>query len=221
MPPRPDVRKERRNQILDAATAVFARLGFHRARMDDIVQESGLSKGTLYWYFDSKDDIIAALPERILAWGMKDLQALSRGEGSVRERLLLFTRQVMAEFEHLSGLLPIIYEFYAAAARQETVYRVLQDYVRDYRETLAALIQHGIDQGEFRTVNAVETAIILCALYEGLGILWMVDPQAVNLNELVEHSVRLLLDGLKRHRCPGGEVCCAAQDTPGSQLTQM
>ncbi|HET7081061.1 MAG TPA: helix-turn-helix domain-containing protein, partial [Chloroflexia bacterium] len=57
MSPRPDVSEERKNQILDAAAAVFSRLGFHEARMDDIVRESGLSKGTLYWYFTSKDAI--------------------------------------------------------------------------------------------------------------------------------------------------------------------
>jgi len=56
----PDAGEVRRNQILDAATAVFARLGFERARMDDIVEASGLSKGALYWYFNSKEEIITA-----------------------------------------------------------------------------------------------------------------------------------------------------------------
>ena len=45
MSPRPDVSEERRNQILEAAMAVFARQGFEQARMDDIAQEVGLSKG--------------------------------------------------------------------------------------------------------------------------------------------------------------------------------
>lgn len=58
---RSDVSEERRSQILDAAVAVFARLGFHQARMDDIVQEAGLSKGALYWYFKSKDEIVMAI----------------------------------------------------------------------------------------------------------------------------------------------------------------
>jgi len=59
MSPRPDVSEERKNQILDAAGKVFARLGFQKTRMDDIVEESGLSKGTLYWYFKSKDEFEA------------------------------------------------------------------------------------------------------------------------------------------------------------------
>ncbi|MDX1599965.1 MAG: helix-turn-helix domain-containing protein, partial [Anaerolineales bacterium] len=49
---------DRVDQILDAALRLFAREGFHAASMDDLVAESGLSKGSLYWYFESKDDIV-------------------------------------------------------------------------------------------------------------------------------------------------------------------
>jgi AcrR family transcriptional regulator len=46
---------------MDAALACFARKGYHNTTMDDIVAESGLSKGTLYWYFKSKDDLFLSL----------------------------------------------------------------------------------------------------------------------------------------------------------------
>ncbi|MFN2235991.1 MAG: TetR/AcrR family transcriptional regulator, partial [Anaerolineales bacterium] len=55
MSPRPDVSEQRKDQILDAAATVFAKKGVHESRMDDIVEKSGLSKGSLYWYFKSKD----------------------------------------------------------------------------------------------------------------------------------------------------------------------
>lgn len=58
MAPRPDVSEERKTQILTAATKMFTEHGFAEARMDDIAVESGLSKGALYWYFESKDAII-------------------------------------------------------------------------------------------------------------------------------------------------------------------
>ena len=59
MSPRPDVSAEQIKLILDAAIIVFSRKGFHQARMDDIAKHSGLSKGTIYWYFSSKEKIIA------------------------------------------------------------------------------------------------------------------------------------------------------------------
>jgi AcrR family transcriptional regulator len=55
MSPRPEVSEERKNQTLDAATAVFARLGFRQKRMDDdIASQPGFSKGTLDWYIKAE-----------------------------------------------------------------------------------------------------------------------------------------------------------------------
>ena len=51
----------RRQQILDAAAACFAREGFHRTSMQDIVRECGISAGLIYRYFASKDEMIAAI----------------------------------------------------------------------------------------------------------------------------------------------------------------
>ena len=51
MPPRPDVSEERRGQIIEAALACFTRKGYANTTIDDIVAESGLSKGAIYWYF--------------------------------------------------------------------------------------------------------------------------------------------------------------------------
>lgn len=54
---------ERRRQILEAATTCFARDGFHKATMQDIVAESRLSPGAIYNYFASKEDIVEAIAE--------------------------------------------------------------------------------------------------------------------------------------------------------------
>jgi AcrR family transcriptional regulator len=51
----------RRRQILDGAAACFAREGFHRTSMQDIVQQTGISAGLIYRYFTGKDDMIAAI----------------------------------------------------------------------------------------------------------------------------------------------------------------
>src|SRR5215471_6943740 len=104
MSPRPDVSKERKNQILDAAEAVFARLGFHEARLDDIVAESRLSKGALYWYFKSKDAIITGLLERVFNHELAGLRALETADGLVSTRLLAYTRQMAAHLEQLQFL---------------------------------------------------------------------------------------------------------------------
>ncbi|MGN6675555.1 MAG: TetR/AcrR family transcriptional regulator, partial [Thermomicrobiales bacterium] len=75
MSPRPDVSAERRDQILDAASKVFARFGLQHARMDDIADASNLSKGALYLYFKSKDDLIAAILRRLYEHELRALRA--------------------------------------------------------------------------------------------------------------------------------------------------
>ncbi|MFN2217094.1 MAG: helix-turn-helix domain-containing protein, partial [Anaerolineae bacterium] len=55
------IRRTRRREILDAAHQVFAERGFHDTRMSDIAQVAGVSQGTLYHYFASKDDLFLAL----------------------------------------------------------------------------------------------------------------------------------------------------------------
>ena len=56
-----DYVKSRRRQVLDGAAASFAAKGYHAATMDDICERAGLSKGAVYGYFASKEDIVAAL----------------------------------------------------------------------------------------------------------------------------------------------------------------
>jgi AcrR family transcriptional regulator len=198
MSPRPDVSEERRNQILEAAMAVFARQGFEEARMDDIAQEVGLSKGALYLYFKSKDAIISAILQFFFSAAMKKLRGFLESEEtpSVREQLLRLNQYYVGEMKWMVSMLPISFQFYAVAARQKTVRQVLKRYFKDYREVMTVLIQRGIDHGEFKPMRAEDVAIAITALYEGLALLWMVDPDATTWEQTGERSLLLLLDGL-------------------------
>ncbi len=194
---RPDTSEIRRNQILDAATIVFVRLGFQHARMDDIVEESGLSKGTLYWYFKSKEDIINAILRRLFTGELENLESLLEAEGTVSERLIQLTSDRVAGMKRMSNLIPIIFEFYAVAVHQQWVQQFIGEYFKHFRELIEALIRQGVERGEFRPVNTTEAAISLASMYEGLTIHWLMDPQSVQWDILSESSMPLLLEGLK------------------------
>jgi len=198
MSPRPDVSEERRNQILEAAMAVFARQGFDQARMDDVAQEARLSKGALYLYFKSKDAIIAAILQFFFSRMMSRLRDFfeSQEQLSVREQLLLLNRYYIEEMNWMAKLVPLSFQFYAVVARQKTVRQFLKQYFKDYRELLAVLIQRGIDQGEFQPVRAETVAITITALYEGLALLWLVDLEATQWEQIGETALLMLLDGV-------------------------
>ncbi len=195
--PRPDVSEERREQILDAAVRVFAERGLHETRMDDIAEQSGLSKGALYLYYKSKDAIIAALMHQFFKCGMRDLQRLREGAGPVSERLLVYTRHVATEMERMMAVASLAWEFYAIAARQKVVREYFKEYFAEYRSVLAALIQIGIDRCEFRPVDAEQVAITITGLYEGLALLAVVDAKVAQWSHQDEASLELLLEGLR------------------------
>lgn len=197
MSPRPDVSVTRKNQILDAAMAVFARLGLHEARMDDIVQASGLSKGALYWYFKSKEDIIVAISQRLFTTDIEQLEGMLTAEGTVGERLLQLMRSRARGLQEMSEVVTILFEFYAAAVHQSEVRQLIKSYFQSFHELLVALIQQGIDRGEFRPINALEAATALDSLFEGLVVRWLIDPESVQWDTLSDSVMLLLLDGLK------------------------
>ena len=197
MSPRPDVSEERRNQILEAAALVFARSGFSKARMDDIAAESGLSKGTLYWYFNSKDEIILAMLDRLFERELADLHTLQESGRTATECLLEYTEIAILDMTHLLQLMPIAYEYLALAFRNEAVLQALKRYSRSYFELIIPIIQQGIDNGEFRQVDPQDVAIAVGAIFEGTALLWVYDSETIQIEKHIRSSINLLLDGLQ------------------------
>jgi AcrR family transcriptional regulator len=198
MTPRRDVSEERREQIITAAMAVFARHGFYEARMDDIVKESGLSKGALYWYFKSKDDIIAAIMDHFIEREIEGLEAALKLDTPASERLLQLSDMLVEEMRGMTELMPILYEFYAVASRKKEVRKALMRYFQPTRKLLAALIQQGIDSREFASIEADVVAVDLIAFFEGLLLLAVLDPKSVDLQKMGRSGVRLIVEGLRR-----------------------
>jgi AcrR family transcriptional regulator len=199
MCPRPDVSEERRAQILDAATTVFARAGFSSARMDDIAERASLSKGTLYLYFKSKDALIVSLMERLYALQLEDLRHLEASAEPFAERLLAFARHAVSQYEAMEPAMPIVREFYALAARRKDVRAAIRRSLETFRTLLTALVEQGIARGEVRKVDADAAALTILAIYEGLGVLWTIAPRVVRLREQTESAIHLLLSGLLRN----------------------
>ena len=199
MSPRPDVSAQRKAQILDAALRVFARKGFHKARMDDIAEEAGLSKGLLYWYFRSKDALIEALLTVLFEPDLKDLERLlADTRRPVPERLRELARNALTSLLPYRELMPIVYEFYALAARPGPFQQAIQRYYRHYQALLAELLTQGLARGELRAdLDPEITALALLAQFEGLTLMWLVAPDSMNLEErweaVAEQSLATLL----------------------------
>lgn len=190
-----ELSEERKNEILDAALEVFGELGLQEASVDDVVERAGLSKGTLYWYFKSKDRLIGALMKRFFAQELGKVRKLQQGKGTVRERLLRYSREVESVVKRMPRALTL--ELYAVAIRQKTVRKFMGELYVSYCGELAELIREGIDHGEFtKVVDTNQTAAAITGLGEGLILLWALEPNAFPFEKFFEASLRTLLDGM-------------------------
>ncbi|WP_319131136.1 TetR/AcrR family transcriptional regulator [Streptomyces europaeiscabiei] len=72
-------REERAGDLLAAATELFLAKGYEKATMADISAAAGVARGNVYWYFNSKDDIFAAVTDRMLSREIRTLNAEQAG----------------------------------------------------------------------------------------------------------------------------------------------
>ncbi|MGO9602403.1 MAG: TetR/AcrR family transcriptional regulator [Candidatus Binataceae bacterium] len=198
---RPEVSAERRHQILDAAEKVFAHHGFAESRMEQIVEESQLSKGAIYWYFKSKDEIIGASLGRMFERSLRDVAEQIKSDRPIVERLMTVARCATEQVRNARQLAGVELEAYAMAARNPSIRRRASGYFDAYIDAFAKLIADGIEKGELRPVDPRKAAISGVALFEGLTLLWVVNPD-LDFEEVLNHAAGLMLATLLPDKAP-------------------
>ncbi|MEN8184247.1 MAG: TetR/AcrR family transcriptional regulator [Myxococcota bacterium] len=163
---------ERRAQILEAALRCFGDRGYHLATMDDLARTARLSKGSLYWHFRSKEDVLLALfdgfAEEALA-GFRDLS----GSEPVLEGIC---RAGNASLERLGAALPVTRAWLEFFANPEARQRMASVY-EEVRALLASLLAEGVGRGELREIPVESVAAGFVATVEGLLMQAFADPR--------------------------------------------
>ncbi len=195
-------RKDARPQeILDAALAVFAERGFAATRMDDIAQHAGVTKGTIYLYFDSKEDVFKSLVRESIGSTIGQVvESAAAFKGSARG-LLVFVLRSIGTFLRTSDRVVLPKIILAESGNFPELVRFYRFEIIDKGlALLSSIIARGIDAGEFRrmpTDHAVRLAIAPLLL----GALWRTtfaqfDREPYDLEGLVEAHIEVLLRGL-------------------------
>lgn len=193
-------REETRRQILDVTLKLFAERGFAATSMNDIVRESGLSKGGIYWHFKSKDEIVATIFDEYFGAQIEMLIAFKEREGTSSERLHALMTLIAESMDSFGAEFPEPLEFYALAAHQPDLLERLKQHFVVYKAHLTELIQQGIDAGEFHTGDAAHIANILIGAVEGLILLHTFSDAGSTkaLQSRLLTAVNLILASLRR-----------------------
>ncbi|MCP3983400.1 MAG: TetR/AcrR family transcriptional regulator [bacterium] len=181
----------RRAQILAAALTCFSREGFTRAKMDDLAVESRLSKGSLYRFFKSKDEVLLAIFDEFENQSLRGLDDAGRNT-PVMERLRLCGESVVEIFGGQADFGNTWVDFFSHPESRER----LQQMYRRVRQRLSAVVREGVESGEIRaSVDPGDVAAGLLGAIEGLLLQAMVDPR-FNLRRRWAGIWSLLEEGL-------------------------
>jgi len=165
-------RQSRRQQILDAARRCFSRDGFHNTTTADIVRESGVSQGTLYLYFATKDDIILALADdRHQAEAF--VGALAKSEQDPIEGLAVLLElhgESLVDPQRLDAR-RVGVQGWGEALRNPVVHASITANIASVRQEIAGLIERGQTAGQIRAdLDPSAVARVLIAIFQGLTL---------------------------------------------------
>lgn len=140
--------QERKNEILDVAERLFATKGFDNTSTNDILNEIGIARGTLYYHFKSKEDILDAMIERITGRLLAGARSLvNQRELPVLQRLAMIIQALNISDEWGDKLMEQLHRPQNALMHQKMQERLLAE----MNPLLTGLIEEGIAQGICRT----------------------------------------------------------------------
>jgi AcrR family transcriptional regulator len=198
-------RKEARPQeLLDAALELFGEKGFAATRTDEVAERAGVSKGTLYLYYPSKEELLKAVISQRLSVEIAAVAAfVDQYEGSTAT---LLTEVLTAWWQNVFNS-PTSAIFKIVITEVRNFPELGEFYTREFAEPgkqlVGRMLERGIARGEFRAVDVPSTVmslilpmVMLCLHKHSLGACAPLEP-AVDPMAFIQHHADLVLRGLQ------------------------
>ncbi len=165
----PEYKEEARSRILDAANKVFAEKGYHEATMDDIAKRLGVSKGAIYLYFASKEDLFEAMCKT----APEAFKVILYSSFSTEMNPVQSVTQFFDKMLKLSASNPgLSFEILSEASRNPSLKRILRQNHQEYERVLTGFLEEGRKRrmvGNNLDIRPLANALI--ALWNGLETL--------------------------------------------------
>ena len=196
-------RKEARPlEIIDAALDLFVANGFKATKLDDVARRAGVSKGTVYLYFDSKESLFREVVKQVIVPEVEKAEQKARAFcGSQREllELLILNWWEVVGKTRLAGIPKLMIS--EAANFPELAEFYLDSVVSRARNLIADGIRSGVEAGEFRDCDpALTTRLLMAPLV--FAVIWekslaVYDKEQYDIDEYLRIHIDVFFNGLK------------------------
>jgi AcrR family transcriptional regulator len=192
-------RRAHRAEILQAAERVFGRDGFHRATVEQVAQEADFAVGTLYNFFDSKEQLFHEVVTKLVneTYNVLEERVFSEDDPVAAVEALIDVRLRFPE-EHegfsrvfVDAVGPTPARFPGALPPDA------QDLYRRYLAAVTDVIRRGIDAGVFRNVDPRSAALCLEGAFQIVGTHWIVHEPDGPIENRIREVRRILMSMLR------------------------
>ena len=192
------VKDLKKNKILDAALQIFVKKGYAETRMDDIVKDSGVSKGAIYHYYSSKKDLFLDLINfweefyfpNILDKKYRNKKAV----GKLRE----IAKDVILTFKDKKYVFLAELEIWSLANHDEAVRSRTKKLYTNLIKLFSSIIREGIENNEFKKINVNIAALSIMTSLQGVIWFSIFEESKLSAEEYLTEVMEFIIIGLKK-----------------------
>ena len=189
-------KKDRKNQILEAALRIFVIKGYSKTTMDDIVSASNLSKGALYHYYKSKKDLFLSLIDHWETYTFKDFYKKTSENKTACDTLRFFGKNVLKTLENKKYAYIAGVEFWSLS-NQDIEIKNRSQLLYDKLLTLfEKVLKKGIKNKEFKKLDVRKTAMVILAVFQGVNWFVIFNKNSISPTEYIENSIEMIIDSI-------------------------
>ena len=185
-----------RERLLETAIGMFADKGYAGTSVREIVEQAGVSKPVLYYYFQSKEGLFLAILEMAENLQTELLTRILESAGNVLERLVLLYRQIYAGIAENRNLYKMIYGLIYGPPQGAPDYD-LKRYHRNMFDAIRNIYNAGIDGGEVKKIAGDEVAYLVLSLIDFCLHMDQIQPQLSDPKR-PERLLRLAFQGIEK-----------------------
>lgn len=190
---KPDSKRER---IMDAAIRAFARSGYHPTRIADVAREAGVAAGTIYLYFQNKDDLLISIFEEKVHRFMQDFRRRLSREKNAEVKLKKLVHLHLFEMQKNPDLAAVFQLELRQSRHFMSAYPKVD--LKPYFDLIGEIIEEGQEQGLLRKdlyVSAVKKAFF--GAVDETVTSWLLAGKDYDLTRMADPLADLFIRGLR------------------------
>lgn len=188
------MKKNIKDNIIAIAQSTFRKYGFRKTTMDEIAFAAGKTKSTMYYYFESKEEVFKAVVEKEVLQLRSEIQdAVSKKQGA-KQKLEAYILTRMKGFRKLGNFYELLKDEFLS--NLEFAEKIRTVYDKNETEALAQIIQNGVENKEFKKLNASLTARTIVIAMKGLEAPALIETNMEAFEKEIGDMLNILFYGM-------------------------